>query len=164
MKINFTKKEYRLLLEMLYLSDWMMHAHSIDHSEHSCEHEALMQRVLSFYKEMGAEDIVEPAENSNKYYEKREFEESLHHNYIDPYEENTFWEELIERLASRDAINAIGLEKFKAMEGIERSMKVDEFRKYYAKEFEQNGLENIKISDSDLGTKPELLQTNTVEN
>ena len=28
MKINFTKKEYHLLIDMLYLSDWVMHSHS----------------------------------------------------------------------------------------------------------------------------------------
>ena len=33
MKINITKKEYQTLLDMLYLSDWVLHAHSEEKSE-----------------------------------------------------------------------------------------------------------------------------------
>lgn len=30
MKINFTKKEYRLLLDTLYVSDWVMHSYAMN--------------------------------------------------------------------------------------------------------------------------------------
>ena len=38
MKIHFTKKEYRLLLDMLYIADWVMNSHQLinerSHKEH----------------------------------------------------------------------------------------------------------------------------------
>ncbi|AJQ28281.1 hypothetical protein JBW_02938 [Pelosinus fermentans JBW45] len=33
MKINITKKEYQLFLDMVYLSDWVLHAHSEERTE-----------------------------------------------------------------------------------------------------------------------------------
>jgi hypothetical protein len=135
MKINLTKKEYRLLLEVLYLSDWMMHSHLCE--KQHIEHENLRKKLLSYYKEMGAEDIIEPA---------NEFDDYMHHKFINLYDENTFWDELTDRLAMRDIIKKIGVEQYQALEGIERVTKVEEMRDRYVNEFEQHGLENIKLS------------------
>jgi len=33
MKINFTKKEYAVLVEMTLIADWVIHAHKSDLSE-----------------------------------------------------------------------------------------------------------------------------------
>ena len=30
MKINFTKREYAALLDVIYLTDWMLHSHAED--------------------------------------------------------------------------------------------------------------------------------------
>lgn len=148
MKINITKKEYRLLVEMLYLADWMMHSHSIERPYQ--EHEMLKNKLLSFYKEMDAEDIIEQSKQSDDYYEVNEFDEYIHEKFIDPYDTETFWDELIDRLAMRDLINEIGIEKYKSMEGMERITRSEEVRERYANEFEHNGLKNVKIKYEDL--------------
>ena len=54
MKINITKKEYRLLLEMLYLADWMMNSQSVERRYK--EHEELKKKIFPLYKEMGSEE------------------------------------------------------------------------------------------------------------
>ncbi len=43
MKLNFSKKEYAALLEMLYMADWVLHAHSEEKGESTEEYRLLMQ-------------------------------------------------------------------------------------------------------------------------
>lgn len=145
MKINITKKEYRLLIEMLYLADWMMHAHCVDRPYK--EHEAFKKKILSLYKEMDAEDIIEYSKKLDGYYEVNEYDEYIQEKFIIHYDNETFWDELIDRLAERDILKEIGLEKYKAMEGIERITLFDEKRNHYAIEFEKYGMERVRIED-----------------
>jgi hypothetical protein len=143
MKINITKKEYRLLIEMLYLADWMMNAHWADRGLK--EHKEFLTKILSIYKEMGAEDIIEYSEVLKDYHETTEYDERIQEKYITPYDNATFWDELIDRLAERDILNEIGLEKYKAMGDMARMTLFDEKRSQYATEFEKDGLECVRI-------------------
>lgn len=145
MKINITKKEYRLLLEMLHLSDWMMHSHLEGPEQRHAQHEELRKKLLSYYKEMEAEDIIEYSKESNDYYETNEYEEYLHEKFITPYDHQSFWDELIDRLAERDVIKEMGSEKFKSMDGMERITKLANAEEKYVNEFENHGLEHVKI-------------------
>jgi hypothetical protein len=142
-KINFTKKEYRLLLEMLYLADWMMESHSVD-TVHK-EHEKLRKKILSHYREMSTEDIIEYSEANDDYYELREFDDYIHEEFIDPYNTEIFWEELADRLSTRDAIAELGSDRFKSMDGMERVIKLGELADRYEDEFESHGLERVII-------------------
>src|SRR5436190_10857547 len=122
MKIDITKNEYRLLVDMLYLADWMMHSHAIGEEQHHHEYEKLRKKILSHYKDMGAEDIVEYSEESDDFFESSDYDDYIHEKFIDPYDNENFWDELTDRLAERDVVNDSGLEKLKSMEGIERVM------------------------------------------
>jgi hypothetical protein len=150
MKINITKKEYRVLVEMLYLADWMMHSHAIGETQHHHEHEALRKKILSHYKEMQAEDIIEFSEELDNFYENSDYDEHIHEKFIEPYDDQTFWDELIDGLAERDLVNDIGIEQFRSMEGIERVMKVEEVKERYANEFEQHGLKHVIVKYEDV--------------
>ena len=150
MKINFTKKEYRLLLEALYLSDWVMHSHAIKQEDRHLEHETFKKKILSHFKEMEADDVIEHSKESDDYYEVSAFDDYIHGKFINAYEENVFWDQLIDRLAERDVIKNIGIETYKSIDGMERIIKVDKVKEYYANEFEQHGLEHVKIDYCDL--------------
>lgn len=145
MNVFITKKEYRLLLDMLYLSDWMMNAHAADDQEQHKEHQALRRKLLAYYKEMEAQDLIEYSEELDEYCELAPYEESLHDHYIGPYNTETFWEELLERLAERDVVKAVGVEAYQSMSDLECASKLEEIREVYADEFEQHGIDRIKI-------------------
>lgn len=147
MKILFSEKEYRLLLDMLYLSDWVMNSNLADPEAHNQEHSALRKKILSYYKEMGADDIIEYVADDDEYYELRDHDDELHTKFIDPYEDEVFWDELSDRLAERDLIRKIGVEKFEAMDGFDRVAKTEAIRERYLQEFEHHGLERIQIDD-----------------
>jgi hypothetical protein len=146
MKINFTKKEYRLLLDMMYLSDWMINSHSIPPEIASSAHKEFKNKIYSFCKEMDAEDLIEYVEKHNEYYETRKFDDIISDKFIEPYNNDIFWEELTDRLAERDLINELGIDKMSTLDGIERITLLERKKEKYINEFEENGLENLEIN------------------
>ncbi|KTC93914.1 hypothetical protein [Legionella cincinnatiensis] len=145
MKINITKKEYRTLLDMLYIADWVMHSYTVKETKQN-EYEALKQKLLSYFKEMEAEDQIEFSPEFNEHFEKTQYEELLNEKFIEPYEKKLFWDELIYKLSERDAIHTIGVEQYMKMDPIERMRKVEEIKEQYANEFEKHGIENLKLT------------------
>lgn len=143
MKINFTKKEYNLLLDMLYVSDWMMHAFDIEHKDN--EYRTLQKRLQSYHKEMGADDRIEYSEELGDYFETGVYDAEMHDKFIEPYEEKFFWEELMDRLSVRDVINEIGFDAYEALEAFDRMEKVEKAKEKYVDEFEEHGLDNLRF-------------------
>ena len=145
MNINITKKEYRVLLDMLSIADWVMHAYAIRQEDFHHEHEELKNKLLSYYKEMGAEDLIESSKELNGFYETNDYESLVIDEFIQPYEDAFFWDELIERLGKRDLLKACGKDQFTKMEIIERLGKIEEMKEQYQIEFENHGIDNLEI-------------------
>jgi hypothetical protein len=59
MKIDFNKSEYRLLLDMVYLADWMLTAYDETDDPEKAKYEQLSQKVYSHAKEMGCDSLIE---------------------------------------------------------------------------------------------------------
>ena len=53
MKINITKKEYRLLLDILHLGEWMLTAHDQEEMPEKKKYQDLVQKFYSYAEEMG---------------------------------------------------------------------------------------------------------------
>ncbi len=148
MKINFSKEEYRILLDMINLSDWMMHAHEI--SGKNNKYKTLRKKLLSHFKEMDCDDLILYDENLKGYYELRSYDEELHKKFIDPYDDESFWNELIQRMAVRDVVKTHGEDALEKMEWIERATLIENARDVYENEFEQSGLTNVLlVAESD---------------
>jgi deoxyadenosine/deoxycytidine kinase len=150
MKINFTKKEYQTLLEMVYVTDWVLHAHiekETDKTNETKIYQELEQKILAAAPDFGMENLVACNEKSGANFLSKEFtnnHEILKH--IDKFENATFWEELIERLARRNFIKTYGEEAILQMSISERFEKEMIFHQKYHKEFGDNGLNNLQIS------------------
>ena len=145
MKINLTKKEYRTLVEMIYLSDWVVSAHEIERDNIDKAHVELRKKLLSHYKEMQMEDMIEYSAQDDDYYETNDYDQYIHEKFIDKYNENIFWEELIDKLAVRDVINNIGMEKYLKLDMLERMHKIGNEKEKYGIEFEKHELNRVRI-------------------
>ena len=145
MKINFTKKQYELLIKIVYLGEWMINAHRTKDTYE--EYSDLQNYINSFAKEFGLEKYIEKGiVKKNKYYTNRLFEEETGiHDFHEEYDDETFWDELIDRLVKRDFVNAYGVENIKQMEYEERFEKEDPFIEKYSEEFEKHGIERLQI-------------------
>jgi hypothetical protein len=146
MKINFTKKEYQILLDMLYVGDWVLHAHAEGETDETKPYKEFEQKILALAHEFGLENFVECNEKSGETFLSKEFTTNNEIiKYIDKFENATFWEELIERLARRDFIQKYGEEAILQMSISERFEKEMIFHQEYHKEFGDNGLDNLQI-------------------
>ncbi len=144
MKFNISKKEYLLLLDMLYISDWVMHGHDIEHNNNA--YKTFRKKILSFFKEMGADDRIEYSKEHDDYYELDSFDSDIHAKFIDPYDDQSFWEELIDRLGERDAVARVGIDRFQKMDYLERAQILSESTEVYSNEFNEHGLDHLNIT------------------
>ena len=141
MKIEFSKSQYKTLVKALFLASWVAHSHKTE--ELDDEFERLEQYILSQGKFFDLKN-VEFDDKHGKYYHDREFEEkTLKH--LEEFVDESFWVELIDRLAERDFFNALGESEIRKMSRDERFRKFYEFADPYEAEFAEHGIDKLVI-------------------
>ena len=151
MKINFTKSEYRILLDVIYMADWILHAHDTEDRSDTKEYSELFQKLMAYAKDMGCEDLVDFDKQDNKYAESFSFEEqSLALGYIDEFENNSFWEELISRLARRDALIELKTDNAQDVDREKLYTAIGNAESKWSKEFAAFDLDRLRINKTQL--------------
>ena len=156
MKMDFTKNEYRFLLDMVEMAEWVLNSRKTDSSDEVKEYSEVYQKILSHAKEMGFENLITYDENLDGYYATAEYEESEHMRYIEEFEDDVFWEALPHRLAVRDLVEQFGEKGYREMEFEERVSKILELEAIYNKELEENGIDNLRFENLTLSSMPDL--------
>jgi hypothetical protein len=147
MKINYTKKEYRLLLDMVEIAEWVLNAHKTASSDEIKKYSNLYQKILSYAKDMGFENLIVYDKDLDGYYATAEYEESEHMRYIEEFEDDVFWDALPNRLAVRDLVKQVGEKKYTEMEFEERAKKLLELESIYYTELAENGIDNLQFAN-----------------
>ena len=148
MKINITKKEYRLLLDVLSISDWVMNSHIVGDNPKSEPYKRLEQKLMSYAKDFGFDNLIMYDKSLEAYFPTIEYEElESDRQFIEEFEEEVFWEELCSRLAQRDLLQEKGIQKVKEMDPIEVLTEEDKIAEKYNNEFIENGIKNLIISN-----------------
>jgi hypothetical protein len=146
MKVDITKKEYRTLLDMLGIANWVLHAHREEDAPRTAAYRELEQKFFKLAADFGLADSFEYDEDEGRYYPTAEFEEEGPlPGFMDEYNDGTFWKELVERLAMRDVLSHIGQKEFHDLEVEERLHKLDDAIEVYEDEFAKNGLNRLAI-------------------
>ena len=87
-------------------------------------------------------------EQMGKYFPTREHDEnSPVRPFIEEFEENTFWDELADRLADRDMLRKIGEKKLLSMTREQRFEAHFDFEGRYQQEFEKHGIGRLEIKE-----------------
>jgi len=147
MKLTISKKDYRLLLDILAISDWVMNSHKVEDDPRTEPYETLQQKLFASAKDFGCENLVMYDKEAGKYYPTAEYDEHLFDTqFIEEFENISFWEKLCSGLAQRDLILEKGLDKIKKMETLERMNEEDSRAEKYETEFSENGLKHLIIS------------------
>lgn len=141
MDIPFTQAQYRTLLLMVYLGNWTVNAHKVDPDKAFDE---LANYLYSFAGSFGIKGLVEMSPDNGKYYPTSKLEE-VATGYMEEYDNETFWEELIDRLTERDFLAEYGEDAIREMTPEERFLKREELAKRYQEEFEERGLEHLTV-------------------
>ena len=146
MKINITKKEYEKLIELIDIGMWVITSHDLRDKPENAPYNELEEKIFSLAKEFECEDKIIYDKNLDRHFQTQDFEmESAHRKFIDDYNENNFWEEVIERLAQRDSVNEVGEENYFSMEFLERMSIFGKHEEYWANEFGSFGLERLMV-------------------
>lgn len=152
MKIELTRKEYRDLLDVFALATWVLNAHKVKDDSRTEPYNKLEQKFFALAKEMNYENLVEYAPEHSCYFPTKEYEEtSQFFPFIDEYDNDTFWDELVSRLAERDLANQLGgYEKITALTREEMFKRLGLLEEYYGDEFNRNGLKNLYLRNKRL--------------
>jgi len=148
MEINFSKKEYVALLDLLEIAEWVMNSYKIEIEEENNVYQNLEQKIYSFAKKMGCENLIQYDETLQEYFPTRELDDSSPAmKFINDYDNETFWDELTERLVARDLENQVGSQEYKSLTIEEMFAKDAPIGEKYSIEFEKNGLKNLYLRE-----------------
>jgi len=136
MNIELTELEFRRLLDMAYIGNWILN--STRGSDRFTDYDNVESRLFSQCHSFGMPTLVEFAGEVAK--PSAAFENGGIHEAIAEYEDSVFFEILAEELARRDMdFEPISPENYN-----ELTSRIDE----YIEEFEQNGIDNISLDKS----------------
>ena len=121
MNIELTSKEYRLLLDMVYIGNWILNSTRTD--DRIEDYDLLQEKLFAKAPANGMRSLVESWQG--QIFPSRAYEDAV------------FYDILAEELARRD----LGLENSDPEDATELTNRMDE----YMAEFEKNGLNTINI-------------------
>ena len=133
MQLELTEKEFRRLLDMVYIGNWILNSCRDD--DRFEDYDNLEEKLFSLCPEHGMRALVQRWRGHS--YPSRAYEEGGIHEAIADYEDAVFYDILAEELARRD----LGLENSDPEDATELTNRMDE----YMAEFEKNGLNTINI-------------------
>lgn len=149
MSIEFTKAQFLALLKTVYLGNWMANAHrdgSVD-DPHKSEYEMTEDYIFSFARQFGFGEYVDDRDlKAGKFYPTGTFEDETDvHELHEEYDEEAFWDELIDRLGERDFYRHYSGDEIQKMNQSERFEKLYAFMDTWADEISDNGVERLEI-------------------
>ena len=149
MKIDISKEEYRDLLDVLHMADWVMHAHETEKALGTEKYDRIIQKFYALAKDMGQSDLIEYDPKLKEYFPTREFDDAAESwEFIEDFTDETFWDELIHRLTDRDVARKVGgYEQMSKLNMTERFAHEGPVLERYSHEFEENGLDRLEIVD-----------------
>ena len=133
MNIDLTGKEFRRLLDMVYIGNWILNAtRTTDRFE---DYDLVQEKLFSLCAKNGMPSLVQTWHGH--VFPSRAYEDGGIHEAIADYEDAVFFDILAEELARRDMISD-GLDDTDT-EAL--ALRMDE----YMSEFEKNGIANLRL-------------------
>ena len=91
MEIDLTRKEYRDLLDMLYIAEWVLNANRDEDDPRTKRYSKVEQKFFAMAKAMKYENLIEYYPEDKKYFPTREYEEtSSAHAFLAEYKDSIF--------------------------------------------------------------------------
>lgn len=138
MQIELSKKEFRRLLDLVYIGNWILN--STRGEDRISDYDCLESKLFALCRNFGMENLVETWHEEDV--PSRAFADGGIHEAIMDYEDTVFFEILAEELARRDMDYApVSRENYE-----ELVSRMDD----YIAEFEANGTDNLVLSSDSI--------------
>lgn len=141
-KMEFSEGEFKKLIETVFLADWVKNAHAVPDS--TVNPYSLDQKIYKEAKSAGCGDWVIHDPKENAYFPSKVLEEKCH-GVLDEYNDETFWEELVSRLAIRDIEEEKGPNALEKMSPDDQFRVISEMEERYQTETEMHGIDRLEI-------------------
>ena len=146
MNLNLSNEELRDLIIMTYIAEWVMDSYKIGDDPRTTRFKEVEQKLLKLAMEAGLNDLVMYDEQLKTYFPTRFMEEGTAREFIDEYDNETFWDELANRLAVRDFVKRYGSPEAACHLPLERRLtELGEIEAKYIDEFVAHDLERVRI-------------------
>jgi hypothetical protein len=148
MKVTFTPKEYRQLLELVHLGMWAVTAYQGEETAAARRYFDLDQQLLEMAEGMGCSDFIEKRADGTLQPAPKLSEDERIRDIQGEFQNDVFWHELVSRLSDRDlsgeranrALETPGVDPTPSSE--DQLKKLEE--RYWA-EFEKNDLARVVV-------------------
>lgn len=137
MKLEMTKNQFKTLLELVFLGNWVANSHRVEGEIE--KYDAMEKEIFSMASRFGLPEFAD-----EDGYPSRIFEESIQ-ELIDEYDEETFWSKLVERMAWRDFYRQYSEEQLERMNQNQRFEKLCSIIANYEELFRKYGLDALTI-------------------
>ena len=134
MDIQLTMKEFRHLLDLVYIGNWILN--STRGNDRFEDYDLLQEKVFALAAQNGLPELAQTY--LGRVFPSRAYEDGGIHDAIADYEDAVFFDILAEELARRDMTE----EHLNPNDLSELTARMDS----YMSEFEANGIENINLS------------------
>lgn len=142
--IRLSGRQYEDLLKLVYLGNFLVNNYRSD--KPVSRFDDLESYLFSLAKDYGLSQALDMDAETGVVYPSREFSQAEELNeYIDDFVDNSFWDELVQRLTDRDLYRKYGEEAVEAMSWEELRKIEEPAHRRYASEIEKHGLENLEI-------------------
>jgi hypothetical protein len=147
-KIELTEKEYRLLLDFVFMADWVTHAHHAGERNGIEDYDMLVQKLYSFAGDMRCGELVHADRETNEYMPTRFYEQTTRAiELLEEYDDDTFWDALISRLAERDVYEQLEDERRDTMGAEEYWERFEPIEEAYYQEFRRHSIDRLRLVD-----------------
>ena len=141
--ISFSKKELKRLLKLAYIGSYVVSEYEDELEEKQSEN--LIERILQICLEYKIEEGIEFDSKLNGYLLDGDKEDEILTEYNE-FIEDSFWYEIINRMARKDLVEDVGEKVFEKMDIEEILKKEEKYKIKWEKEIEENGLRNFEVS------------------
>ncbi len=145
--MNLTKEEYKILLKLVYLGNWIIEEGNEEPDDYSPENK-LEQKLLAMAKDNDCIEDVDLDEETNFIGYSEQFEESTGiFEIIDDYNEEILYDELGAHFARKEFVNK-NKDKLDKISDSEAEEAISVLVEKYLKYFSEHGLEELKLNNA----------------
>lgn len=145
MHLRLSEQELATLAEMVSLAAWVGSWNRREEAgEAFGDYEDLESKILEKVAHAGLGEIVEFDAQRQRFRLNPDYQErSFFQQCYDEFRNESFWEELVIRLADRDLIRKIGMKDWRKLTEEQRREHTRDIEQRYWEEFSRNGVNNL---------------------
>ncbi len=142
-KLTFTEEQYKKLVETIFLGSWMLNSTRLEDLDEAAEE--IRELILSRYKEANLEDKVVYQEEMKIHDLTIDYESELLDQYIEEYDEFSFWDKLVEKLTEKEMVQTFGADVVSAPLTDEMLKTQLDLEEKIGQELEEKGITNLHL-------------------